>query len=93
MTTPGSNGSAQSGFPVGPGGGNRPSAPAPPSPKVQAVTFALTLATVRASAGTGADKVTDVDRLLADAQAIADFLSPPPMTRSALANALTVSGR
>jgi ABC-type uncharacterized transport system ATPase subunit len=48
----------------------------PPNPKVQAVTFALELAKIRAAAGVAGEKQTEVTRLLADAKEIADFLGP-----------------
>jgi hypothetical protein len=55
--------------------GSRPSTAAPlPSPKVQAVTFALELAKVRASTGVAADKHTSVEQLIDDATAIASFI-------------------
>lgn len=55
--------------------GTRPAPAAPPpSPKIQAITFALQLADIRTKAGVGSDKVTDVNRLISDAAAIAGFI-------------------
>ena len=52
-----------------------PLAPAaPPSPKQQAVTFALELAKVRATGGVPGERATTADQLIADAKTIAAYL-------------------
>jgi len=52
-----------------------PLAPAaPPSPKQQAVTFALELAKVRATGGVPGERTTTADQLIADAKTIAAYL-------------------
>lgn len=60
------------GFGQTPAGSARPAPP--PNPKIQAVTFALELATIRATAGTAAERLTDVSQLIADAEQIAAFI-------------------
>jgi len=47
---------------------------APPSPKQQAVTFALELAKVRATGGVPGERATTADQLVADAKMIAAYL-------------------
>jgi hypothetical protein len=64
MTAPGSQAPA-----------GRPAAPAPPpNPKIQAVTFALQLAEIRANTGVAGDRVTTVQQLISDAGEIAAFI-------------------
>jgi len=63
--------------------GARPTPPAPPpNPKIQAVTFALQLAEVRANTAVGGDKHTSVTQLLSDAGAIATFIGTGPPRNS-----------
>lgn len=62
----------------------RPAAP-PPSPKVQALSTALELAKIRAAAGLPSDRVTTVDMLISDAEAIAAFIGTGP-PRNAVAS-------
>jgi hypothetical protein len=54
----------------------------PPNPKIQAVTFALQLAEVRANTAVGGDKRTSVTQLLSDAEAIAAFIGAAPPRNS-----------
>lgn len=62
-----------------PANGQRAAAPAPPpNPKIQAVTFALQLAEIRANTVVGGDKHTSVVQLISDAEAIAAFIGTGP---------------
>lgn len=64
-------------------GVNRPPPAAPPpNPRQQAVTFALELAKIRASAGQPGNRDTDVARLVADAKEIAAFIGQTAPTRT-----------
>ena len=59
------------------GSAQPPLAPAaPPSPKIQAIGFALELAKTRATGGNPGQRVTDVSLLISDAEAIAKFIGP-----------------
>jgi hypothetical protein len=49
---------------------------APPSPKVQAITFALDLAKLRSVGGIPGERVTTADQLITDAKAIAAYIGP-----------------
>lgn len=56
-------------------GATRPTAAAlPPNPKIQAVTFALELAKVKATAAVPGKRETTVDQLINDAKAINAFI-------------------
>lgn len=59
--------------------GTRPAPAAPPpNPKIQAVTFALQLAEIRATTGVASDKATTVAQLISDATEIANFIGTGP---------------
>lgn len=63
-----------------PGASNLPSAPKPPppNPKIQAVTFALELAKVRATMALPKSQAPTADELIADAEKISAFLGRSP---------------
>jgi hypothetical protein len=74
MTSPTTTGNPTA-SPTAPSNGAPPPKPAaPPNPKIQAVTFALELAKIRAAAGVAGEKITEVTQLLSDAGEIAKFI-------------------
>jgi hypothetical protein len=50
----------------------------PPNPRQQAVTFALELAKIRASAGVAAEKITTAQQVVSDAEVFAAFIGKTP---------------
>jgi hypothetical protein len=78
MTAPnGSSASAIKGSPTTAVARPAPTAP-PPNPRQQAVTFALELAKIRATAGVAAEKITTAQQVVSDAEVFAAFIGKTP---------------